>query len=83
MQIWHNRRCGERYSLILLHEDKDHTRNLNGNNSLLFYEAMANLQLAKGDKDAAIRYATVLSKICTSMGGSTKVADDIITKAKS
>ncbi len=71
------------YSLILLHEDKDHTRNLNGNNSLLFYEAMANLQLAKGDKDAAIRYATVLSKICTSMGGSTKIADDIITKAKS
>ena len=69
------------HSLILLHEETDHTRNLSDKNSLLFHEAMARVNLRKGNKEAAIRYAQVFGKICISMGGSDKNAQDIIDKA--
>lgn len=69
------------HTLLTLHDDKDHTRNMSNNNSLLFNGAMARVNLKKGNKDAAIRYATVYAKICTSMGGTTQLADDIIAKA--
>lgn len=69
------------HTLLTLHDDKDHTRNTSDKNSFMFYGAMARVNLKKGNKDAAIRYATVYAKICTSMGETTQLADEIIAQA--
>lgn len=69
------------HSLILLHENREHTRDVSDENSILFNHSMALIHLKKGNKDAAISYAKVYGKLSTTMGSSDKNAQDIIAKA--
>ena len=68
-------------ALLMLHKDQDHTRNLDTNNSFIFYKALAIVYLNQRNKQEAIRNAQVVRQILTTMGASTKVGDDIITAA--
>lgn len=67
--------------MLDLHKDKPHTRNMDTNNSYIFYQSMAYVHLKKGNKAEALNNALAMKKILTTMGSSTKNADDLIARA--